>query len=459
MVAWKTRLLALLSVIVSFLVYSILFPKIAMEPYLLLIPILSSIFYPSLALPTFLMVFYVALYRGGDVFVLLSILPFTLFYMVKNIHDWISAFVLFILPPIVILFPDFVGVTLGLIFYLTAKEKIHESFFTAIIFSSMLAVLSLLFIDSPSFHIPLLVLPGGLGRGGRSQISDAATFYWNLFALFASDPNLFVEFFILILALVAPSIADEKRLVTLILPQFLLLLIPLTINGSLASSDIFALAASIGTTLSLYSLEKTSFRITSVLLSLKNTFSRKNKRKQEYIDLGIIYWDLSDVVDNLRQLCTDLPRSKNIVIMGVTGEEERRFVEYALRGGSCNARIIFYHDIGADGLKSLSPDNTIVVYIRIPEKRTVVRILSRTTGFDEETTEKLALPYLYTLMNLSRVTLLRLGLKINEKIKEGASTRRAYDTTLRSFQPELSEEFVRTLEQVYMEYRVIGFAR
>ncbi|MGC9147540.1 MAG: hypothetical protein ACP5GL_07010 [Infirmifilum sp.] len=459
MAAIKQRLLALSSVAVTIFAYANFFPSIMGESYLWVIPLLASVVNPASALPAFLLVFFLELYRSSKLFLLLAVLPFMLLYLVKNVHDWRSALALLMFPPIVILFPWSMGVVLGLLYYLSSKEKVHESFFSAAIFLINLTVMSLLFVRSSIFWSPPLVFPGGFPRSSRGEIVDAVSFYSSLVNLFWSNIVFLVEFFVFVLSMIVSSLSEEPRLIKIVMPQLLLILIPILANVSITQRDLLAILASLSTTTSAYYLDRISFKIPSLFFKLKRGFLRENRSRRELDDLQIIFSDLNEIISQIILLCNESNPNKKIVILGLTYDEEESFLRYLMLGRKCKAKILLYHRLGLDGLRSLNPSDTLIVYIRVIDIASALAILSKITGFDIETLEKLSLPYRKILTRLSRTTLLRLGRTIDEKIRQGASARKAFDSTFRRAVPELNEDHIKTLEQVFMDFEVIGFTR
>ncbi|MEZ0346532.1 MAG: hypothetical protein ABWK01_08290 [Infirmifilum sp.] len=191
---------------------------------------------------------------------------------------------------------------------------------------------------------------------------------------------------------------------------------------------------------------------------MKSSVYKRRERRTKY-DPSLIFWDLEPIVEAFRRLCEEPSPRKYLVVTGTSIEEEKLFTDYAIKDMNCKQKILFFHELGASGLRSLPRSETIIIYIRIPDKPFVLKLFSQVTGFDLETTEKLAAPYQTLLSRFSRTTLLNLALEVDAKIKEGYSARKAYTSVITTRNPEVSEDFIRILEEIYMEFEVIGFAR
>ncbi len=452
----RDRLLAATGTFVVSAMYSKLFLNNTGSLMLYTVPTVSALVMPSLSVPAFVLVFFLELYRLEELFLFLALLPFLLFTVLKNVHSWVSSLVLLMLTPLIVIYPQTTGVVLGMLYYLAFKEKPREAVFTGVSLVVILFAISFLFLREHQTRIPLLLLPGGFQATGN-EISRAALFYSTFANRLLSDTRLLAEAIVLVSSLAAVSLFEEKNIISLVIPQ-IVLLSTTPIIGGLVPSDIIGLSLSVGASSLFYIVERASVSLYPRALALGNLLKKRGREKIRSDD-SLLFADVVTTVKELKLLCGTLPPGRKIVILGLSGDEEKLFVKYALGGRRCAADVVFFHEIGLEKFLSLPSSETIVVYIRIPDEKTVLTMLSKLTGFDAETIRELVQPYLEKLKRVSRVTLYNLSKEIDELIKQGVSARKAFDSVMSRVEPELNEEFIQTLERIYATYEIVGFTR
>lgn len=452
----ERRLLAAAGALVATVEYTSVFSTPTGGAATLIVPAVTALIHPPTGVAALVLTFLVQLYYSGKLFLLLALLPFLLLYVAKSVHSWEAALALLLITPAVVAFPELTGIMLGFLFYLSSKEKPRESVFTALCFVTNMMVTALLTVNATVYEAPLLTLPGGFGNEGGEQVSRAVLFYATLANRLATDSKLLVELTLLAISVATPSLVSEATLAPMVLPQLLLLLNPL-LSGTLREKDIVAVFSSVTTSLALLGAEKTAPRVFSSFRAIISIPYRRKKAEVVKEDLGVVFSDLSDLASELRMLCEALPLERNIVVLGVSADEEREFAKYALKDTKCRCKLYFFHDLGMEGLEKLRPSTTIVIYVRIPEWRFSRRVISRLTGFDEETVERVTATHRDVLLRISRTALYRLVKIVEEEIERGRATREAFAKALSIIEPELSEEFVRVLEEIQSRYEVIGF--
>ncbi|QOJ78366.1 hypothetical protein IG193_06305 [Infirmifilum lucidum] len=452
----RDRLLATTSTFVVSVMYSELFLNNASSLMLYIVPAVSALVVPSLGAPIFVLIFFLELYRLEELFLLLALLPFLLFILLKNVHSWASSLVLLVLTPLIVIYPQVTGVVLGMLYYLAFKEKPREAVFTGVSLVANLFVISFLLLKEYETRIPLLLLPGGFQATGN-EISRAALFYSTFANRLFSDTKLLAEAIVLVSSLAAVSLFEGKNMFSLIAPQTVLLSTTPLIGG-LMPSDVVGLVLSVGTSSLFHVAEQASVSLYPRVLALRNLL-KKRGREEIRSDYSVLFTDVATTARELKLLCETLPPGRKIVILGLSEDEEKLFVKHVLGGKKCAASVVFFHELGLEKLLSLPPNETIVVYIRILDEKTALSMLSKLTGFDAETIRELVQPYLEKLKRISRVTLYNLSKEIDELIKQGVSARKAFDSVMSRVEPELNEEFIQTLEKIYVTYEIVGFAR
>ncbi|UNQ74209.1 hypothetical protein [Infirmifilum sp. NZ] len=449
------RLLAATSIFTAALLYSEIFLAGTNSLILSFVPSVSALTAPSLGVPVFVTMFSLELYRLQRFLPLLALLPFQLLLILKNIHSWVSSTLLLLVVPLAITHPSSIGVILGILYYLAWKEKPREAFFTGLSFIANLFAFSLLLSISEEIRAPLLILPGGL-QASENEVTNAVLFYSTLFNALVHDSRFIAEIIVLLSSLTATSLVGERTFASLITPQVTLLAIT-PIIGSPSLADAWGIASSMGTSAMLYFAESSQIALHSRIIALVRGFTER-RRVAEEDKLKIAFADLESLGETAQFLCRTLPPGRKIVILGLSYEEEKAFTEYFLDGLKCSADVILFHRIGLEGLLKLPPQTTVVLYLRFLDEKTSLTLLSKLTGYDPETVEKLVQPYKEKLTRVSRVALYFAAQEINKRIKQGLSARRAFNSVLSRVKTDLSEEFIRVLEQVSARYEVIGFA-